>query len=296
MTIRVIFAPLMGRKSDKFVLSAAHSVARRFNAHVDAAFLGSDPRNAIPYLGENISGVVIERLIEQAESEVAERALEARTEFNEWREASGLVFADSVGDRLVITESENEIPSCSWQEIIGVPEYNAASAGKLADLTISTRGDTSGETENESLLEFAVMESSRPLLLAPPLQQDEIGKRVTVAWDGSPEAARAVGAAMPFLQTAEAVCAVAVTEEGKAGSSVDDLAHYLSWHGIQTDTRTSDVGDLSIGEAILGEALRESSDLLVMGAYGHNRYRELIFGGVTRYILDECMLPVLLAH
>ncbi len=296
MSIRVIFTPLSGRESDKSVLAAARAAARRFNAHVDVVSLRGDPRDAIPYLGEGVSGALVEEFIEQAERENIEQADKARAAFDRWREDAGFTLADSPGDNLAGPGTTEESATCSWREIAGSAEYAAASAGRLADLIITPRGDAAGEMENEGAFETALLRSGRPLLLAPPTPCEALGDNIAIAWDGSAEAARAVGAAMPFLRAADTVTAIAVAEEGKRGAPVEDLARYLSWHGVQANTRTVAADDRTIGEAILGEAMHESADLLVMGAYSHNRYRELIFGGATRYILDECALPVLLAH
>ena len=150
--------------------------------------------------------------------------------------------------------------------------------------------------ENEVAFETALLCSGRPLLLAPPTPREEIGTRVAIAWDGSAEAARAVGAALPFLHTAEVVTVISVAEDGKIESPVEDLARYLSWHGIQANTRNIGLDSRSVGEAILGAVRHESADMLVMGAYSHNRLRELVFGGATRYILNEGAMPVLMSH
>lgn len=194
------------------MLTAAHATAQRFNAHVNVAFIGADPQAAIPYLGEGISEAGIEGLIAQAASENAKLAGRARAEFNEWREAVGILSAEPKRDQIAALETEAEVPTCSWQEIVGVSSISTTSAASLADLVISSRGDTSGETENELLIERALMESGRPLLLAPSTRLDEIGNRITIAWDGSAEAARAIGVAMPFLRAAKSVNALKVTE------------------------------------------------------------------------------------
>ena len=110
------------------------------------------------------------------------------------------------------------------------------------------------------------------------------------------EETRAVGAALPFLQQAETVTALSVEEEDKPEAPGVDFAKYLAWHGVQINTLAIPLGSVTVGEAILGAAMRESADMLVMGAYGHNRFRELVFGGTTRYLLDEGGLPILMMH
>lgn len=296
MTIQVIFAPVSGKESDTFVLAAGRAIAQRFNAHIDVALLCPDPRSAIPYLGEAISGEVVEQLIAQAEADNTKLTSRARTGFEEWRDAAGMVMANTLSDRVAIAESEDAMPSCSWSEFVGAPESPVTSMGRLADLIIAPRGDIAQELENEMTFEAALLRSGRPLLMVPSEARKTIGNRIVVAWDGSLEATRALGAAMPFLRTAESVTVVTIAEEGKGGPSVEGLSGYLSWHGIQANTKSVEPEKLSIGEAIYSAALGEASDLLVMGAYSHNRYRELIFGGATRYILDKCSLPVLLSH
>ncbi|NKB60118.1 MAG: universal stress protein [Alphaproteobacteria bacterium] len=296
MTIQVIFAPVTGRKSDSSVLAAARGAAKRFNAHIDVVSLRADPRDAIPYLGEGISGALVEEFIAQAETENTEQAHKARAAFNEWRDAAGFVLADSMSDAVAIQGSTAEIPTCSWREVTGASDQTAASYGRLADLIVAPRGELANAVENEVAFETALLYSGRPLLLAPPTPQEEFGNRIAIAWDGSAEASRAVGAALPFLCTAEEVTAITVAEDNKVESPVEDLARYLSWHGVTANTRNVGLESRTVGEAILGAARHESADLLVMGAYSHNRFRQLVFGGATRYILDEGAMPVLMTH
>ena len=150
--------------------------------------------------------------------------------------------------------------------------------------------------ENEVAFETALLCSGRPLLLAPPTPREEIGTRVAIAWDGSAEAARAVGAALPFLHTAEVVTVISVAEDGKIESPVEDLARYLSWHGIQANTRNIGLDSRSVGEAILGAVRHESADMLVMGAYSHSRTCEMLTGGVTNSVLQHMTIPVQMSH
>ena len=281
MSVRVIFAPLTGRKSDKSVLATAAGTAKRFNAHIDIVSVRADPRDAIPYLGEGLSGALVEELIERAETKAGDRTRKARVGFDAWRDATGLVYADSRSDFVTARPTDDDGPSCSWREISGASNQTVATCGRLADLIVAPRGDLESDVEDEVALETALFHSGRPLLLAPPAPASEFGDRIAVAWDGSAEAARAVGAALPFLQRAETVTALSVEEEGKPEAPGAELAKYLAWHGVQLNTLSIPLGTVTVGEAILGAAMRESADMLVMGAYSHNRFRELVFGGTT---------------
>ena len=103
-----------------------------------------------------------------------------------------------------------------------------ATCGRLADLIVAPRGDIDSDVEDEVALETALFHSGRPLLLAPPTPSNDFGERIAIAWDGSAEAARAVGAALPFLQRAETVTAITIEEEDKAEAPAADLAANLA--------------------------------------------------------------------
>lgn len=296
VAIRVIFAPLTGRKSDASVLAAAEGLANRFDAHIDVVSLRADPRDAIPYMGEGLSGALVEDFIAQVEAETAEQGRRAHHDFDAWREKTGFAYAETRAAATDARGTGEDGPSCSWREMVGASDQSAAAAGRLADLIIAPRGKLEGEVENEVALEAALFDSGRPVLLAPSDPQSQFGNRIAVAWDGSAEAARALGAALPFLKTAESVTAISVAEDNKPNNTLEDLARYASWHGIQIDTNTVAPDTVTVGEALFGAVRRVSADMLVMGAYSHNRFRELVFGGTTRYILDESGMPVLMTH
>ncbi len=283
MVIRVIYAPLTGAGPDGLVLAAAGAVARQFNAHADVVFQCADPRAAIPYLGEGISGDAVAQFVESAEQENAELVLRARAEFDIWRGRAGLTLADA--------PARMDVATCSWRET----EAMIAGDAGLADLVIAAHGDSG--TDSESGFESSLMHGGRPVLLVRSPIGAKLGKRVLIAWNGRAEAVRAVAAAMPFLHDAQSVTAVIVPESGVPdGALGEDLARYLAWHGIALDINVAAEGSGPVGECLLNEAARRDADLLVMGAYGHSRLREYILGGATRYILDEGTIPVLMTH
>jgi len=288
MTIRVIFAPLTGRRADETVFATAAAAAKRFNAHVDTAFLRTDPRDAIPYLGEGISGALVDEFIQRAEQENVRQSHKARAAFDAWRGREAITLADA--------PSGSAEATCSWREVIGNADQNTEACGRLADLVIASRDATEGTVENEVAFEASLMHSGRPLLLAAPAPRSSLGDTIMIAWNGSAESARAVGAAIPFLEAAGSVTVVTGNEGELPGPGADDLNRYLSWHGISGKSRIVDVNDRPVGEVLLEAATEIKADLLVMGAYSHSRLREYIFGGATRYILDEGNLPVFMAH
>jgi nucleotide-binding universal stress UspA family protein len=141
----------------------------------------------------------------------------------------------------------------------------------------------------------------RPVLVVPYVfERRPIGRRILVAWNASREAARAVSDALPLLQRAAQVDVVAF-EPVKSGADHGeepgaDIALYLARHGVKVTVSRVDAPDLDVGNQLLSRAFDLSADLIVMGAWGHSRLRELILGGVTRTLLESMTVPVLMAH
>lgn len=154
----------------------------------------------------------------------------------------------------------------------------------------------------QNVVEDIILHSGRPVLMLPYAGRiDHIGRRILVAWDASVEAMHAVTAAIPFLKRAELV-QVAVfnpktgpSDHGEQAGT--DIGLYLARHGIKVEVAAQVTDpDLDIGNAILSQADDFDADLMVMGCYGHSRFREIVLGGATRTILASMTTPVLMAH
>ena len=142
---------------------------------------------------------------------------------------------------------------------------------------------------------------SRPALVVPFAGRcsDRIGENVLVAWNGSREAGRAVQDALPLLTMSGAVTVLLVDPEEDADVELaEDLVLHLGRHGLHAKTRVirHELATLSVSDTLLAQVAELDADLLVMGAYGHSRLREMILGGVTRDILRNVNIPVLMAH
>ncbi len=141
----------------------------------------------------------------------------------------------------------------------------------------------------------------RPVLVVPYAGRFEAcGRRVLVAWNASRAATRAVNDAMPLLAGAETVTVLCVDpdEDRRAHGDVPgaDVAVHLARHGVKARVESTASGGIGVGNAVLSRASDIGADLLVMGAYGHTRVRELLLGGATRTILESMTVPVLLSH
>ncbi len=151
------------------------------------------------------------------------------------------------------------------------------------------------------LAERLVLETGRPILVVPYAGEfTNVGKRVVVAWDTGRESVRAVNDAIPLMQNAKKVKVIAINphKKGKKHGEIpaDDITRHLKRHGIKAEADHFSTKGIDEGSLILNTAADEQADLLVMGAYGHHRFRELILGGVTRAIFEQMTMPVLMSH
>jgi nucleotide-binding universal stress UspA family protein len=173
---------------------------------------------------------------------------------------------------------------------------------RYADLNVFGQNDP--EVDDERSLDIAgtvLLGSGRPLLMVPYAGNfDNIGKKIIVAWNASRESTRAVFEVIPIMQTAETVEILAINsdETSEAGTPHPgaDIAAALARHGINAIVKTTSADDVAIGNTLLNYASDDGADLLVMGAYGHSRLREMIFGGATRSILEHMTVPVFMSH
>ena len=188
----------------------------------------------------------------------------------------------------------------SWAESDAVSPHRVVTRHAFAaDLVILGQQPPDSRPEGSVARDFVgsvLMDSGRPALVVPyigaPAQRDV----VMVAWKETRESARALTAAIPFLQRARQVY-LAIWNEGDAAQPDHaDVAGYLRKHGIEALFRPCGPAPARLGESILSAAADLSADLLVMGCYGHSRARERVFGGATRAVLDTMTMPVLMAH
>jgi nucleotide-binding universal stress UspA family protein len=182
------------------------------------------------------------------------------------------------------------------------PDGGLVLQARYADLVVvsQTDPDDPGASLASDLPEYVMLNSARPVLIVPHAGQfNQIGKNVLVAWDGSMEATRAISNAMPILKRAKNVMLALFNP----GAQLDvhgeqpgaDIALFLARHHIKIEVVQKNTSS-DIGNALLSTTADLQSDLIVMGGYGHTRFREVILGGVTMTILNSMTIPVLMSH
>lgn len=189
--------------------------------------------------------------------------------------------------------------SAEWRAVEGDAVDVLQLHGRHADLVVLGQTDPDAPaTVNLNFAGRVVLSLGRPVLTVPYVGKFEtLGERVLVAWDGSRTAARALGDALPLLQMAKAVSVLSLDpDESHAAMAGVDIAGHLARHGVNVEAQHMRSGEIGAGAALLSRAADFGADMLVMGAYGHARWRELVLGGVTEHMLDHMTVPVFMSH
>ena len=286
MPIRKLLLPLIGTAAGESAISTALIVARQWNAHIQALHVRTDSRDVAPLAGEGLSGAMIQEMMQATEKESGERSSAVRAMFERAIDAAGI--------RIEHPAAKSDHPTALFSETVGREEDVVAQQARLADMTIVPHPESGDEVSSSDALHAVLFDSGRPVLIAPHDAPASVGTRVAVAWNGTGEGSAAVQAALPWLRDAHAVRILSAAEYQRNGPPARDLAAYLALHGVVAELATFRPVDRDVGAGMLAAAREFGADLLTMGAYSHSRLRQLILGGVTRHVLENATLPVLM--
>ena len=276
MSYKRIMVPVNGVDDAGYALSLAFDIDGRLDGEVVGLHATPDTASTLPYLGESMSGALVENMISAMDSAAETHRQAAQAAFDKALQASN----GGTGHMDVHH---------------GLEENVLAHYGRLADLIVVPRPPSETALSESPALQAAIMDTGRPVLVAPPGPVRPLGGKIMVAWNGSPQAARALAAALPLLHQAEAITLLSIAEDSEAGPTAQDAAEYLAAHGCQAQA-VSQSRHHPVGEELLLAAHKQKADLLVMGAYTHKRIRELIFGGATLEALLDATIPILMVH
>ncbi len=268
---------LDGSDADEARIVQAESIASRHNAFLTGLYC-----NTLPEI--------------MFASEAGMASLDMISQMQDISRAEGDAKAKVLAGRFVRLSVGNEIHRFDvYSSQMGPTLANEA---HTSDLFIATRPHGHRNSHTEAL-EHVLFNSGRACLFLPPLGGPHPFDNVVLAWRNSREAARAVSEALPILIAAKKVTIAMVIEDAPPEQGDvppgADIKRYLTRHGVATKLRTL-TGSSRVGEALLGEVEKTKADLLVMGGYGHSRFREWVLGGATRDILTQAEIPVLIAH
>lgn len=248
-------------------------LAERFGAELEVLRPCLSPEQRLPYATE-LSPVYFEQL-----TDVGTKQLEAeKRQARQWLETAAPQFP-KVKAKLLTLE--------------GLIGPTVAVRAKVSDLAVMPSIAAKEDEFWGATRDAALFQSGRPVLIVPDEAGDHIGETVVIGWKDAVESVRAVVAATPFLTTAKRVRLLSIKED-REDATLPAMADYLRKAGLAVEAVTLPQDSREVGDILLDAA--GSGVLLVMGAYGHWRWREWVFGGATLYVLRRTDVPVLMVH
>ena len=281
MGMKTILVPTENHDAMQSALETALLLARRYDSYIEGFAL----RWGINEFVALDIGVALPP--ETYKLDLVEQTKQAR-----------LVF-ESFMQQQHVPRSIGATGSLSFGWLDDVPEGDSfvGSYGRVFDVIVMSKPGENSTRRHNGAIESGLFESGRPILISPPTPPRQIATNVLIAWNCSTEQARAIALAMPLLERADRVTVLTVAG-GTAvpGPPAQQLIRYLQCNGIAAVPMTVKLDGRNTGETILATADSLGCDLLIKGAYTQSRFRQMIFGGATRHVLENATLPVLLAH
>ena len=290
MSIKTIMVPVTSTEAATPALDTAFDVANLFGAQIIGLHVRPHPNLAMPHM---MPPMPMDYVRESADAIVKagrERAAELRN-----------FFHDACAKRQVPVFPENELAGRSetgaaWREKEGFVPDDIGVEARTADLIVVAQAGEDAWQSDRDMVEAVLLVSGHPVLIVPKDGSGALTRNAVIAWNGSAEASQAVSAALPFLERADKVTVLTVGNGAQGAPDAEDTASFLARHGIEADTDFAPADDQTVGEALLDVARERGAGLIVMGAYSHSRLREMVFGGVTRDMLNHADRPVLMTH
>ncbi len=279
MAFKSILTILTDPKAAASQIDASVALARREDAHLDVLCIGID-RTQTGYYYAGATAVLTQEAYNQAkeDSAEAEAAVRKRLDAEDIRWAVDTAVAQ-----------------------IGALGGPVAMLARFSDLVVLTKPyGKNGGPAAEAILEAALFEGRAPVLVLPDgMSGADFGNRVVLAWNQSDEALMAARAALPLLKSAAEVDITIIDPPAHSPERSDPggmLSQYLARHGVHAEVSVLAKTLPRTSEVISRHARDVNADLIVMGAYGHSRFREAILGGATRNMLEMAEVPVFMAH
>lgn len=265
-----IMAPMSGGEADRRIVAAAGAIAEGFGAELACVYTPADVADLIPWMGDGFMGGVQATAVESI-----------RVAAQEGEAAAKGVFQDCAHGR----KSFIVLKSPVWTGL--------AMEGRLSDVVVFDDAAARGKGSLAEAFQQVVAAEQRPTIVARAGLK--VGGVVAVAWDGGKEASRAMRTALPLLQKASSVVILTAPTSSSRKCDPPRLQAFLSARGVASDLEVLNPAG-EVAPAIVAAAVAAAADILVVGAFGHPRLREFIFGGATRTFLNADSPSLFLSH
>ena len=286
MFMKAIYLALSGETEADAAAHAAFALAKAFNAHITGSDTVAETGPFLDQTGVGMMATYYDELYQTAEKVQAHKRSVANELFEKVRGAHQVALK-STGD--------DEKATCHWHAHDGDPSV-VARLGRLADVIVLACPGERASFADLRTLEQAVFDARRPVLMVPKDTDFDPTASVVVAWNGSAEAARALINAIPLITKAGKALLVQVGDLDSDGTPMADAEAYLTLHGINVESKHLDRGKQAVVDTLMAQCKESGAGCLVMGAYTHNPWREMVLGGVTQSMTKQAPLPVFFAH
>jgi nucleotide-binding universal stress UspA family protein len=279
-----------GADSDERVFETARAAALPFAAHLNFLhiYVGAGQAAVNSPHTEFASGPSLSHALRQLEAQAKERSTKAEEHVRAFCARSGIASCDTPAPSDQVTASWQEETNDAMQRVIFHARHN--------DLAVVGRAKRPNGLPSD-FLERLLLGCGRPILIAGERPPQTLTGTVMVCWRETPDAARAVAAALPLLQKAKRAIFASVAENDSINpDAMADIVRQFSWSGVAVEMRLIAPDGRAPQELLTAEAEASGVDLVVMGAYGHSRMRELLFGGFTQSFVNGAARPVLMMH
>lgn len=286
---KVLLVPLAGDAHDEPVLSTALLTASMFDGHLQILHVRPDVRSDLAALASADMGMAagLDSTLARMEADAAAHEQAAEQRCRAFFARANVPLAETPGPIS---------PTYEWLAETGSEADWVAELGRAADMLVVGRSLEGGMIALD-LMEAALMDTGKPVLIAPDHVPPRLDGTIGIAWKDTREAAAAVRSSLPFIRSAAKVLLFTVEE---AADSTDRshlrVARSLRWHNPNVGLEVVRRDGRASADALLAAAAKADCSLLVMGGYGHTRLREAVFGGFTRAVLEHAPMAVLMAH
>jgi nucleotide-binding universal stress UspA family protein len=210
-------------------------------------------------------------------------------------------YAKAIEEQFIEAANKSAIPY-DWKMVEGLDLDFVIENARYTDMVVAPAVYSHyGDQASHHLCDYFATNLGRPLLITPDLKKAfDIPNRIVIAWNESHEAARAVHDALPILKRAKHIQIISVSKSDKTEKEniirCEQLQRHLNHHNIHAEVFAPDKSPKGVGYTIFESALEYNAELIVMGAYGHSRFKEIILGGTTKYLIENSTLPLFVSN
>lgn len=274
MEYKKLFFPIGGGEELRGRIHGALLIAKHFNCDIEIFKSQAKPSQIMKF-DDSLPAAVLKELNAMAKDKLESDLHIHETIFKEEIKKTG-----NLKSTAKITTGEGYRSKLIEQE------------SKFCDLVLVS---TPHNNRITATFETTITKSGKPALMFPREMKEFKTENILIGWNNSPEAARAVSEAIPILKSAKKVHIISSKEFIKKTNQMEKLQDYLAMHGIKTSFELVKTTKKP-GQALLNNAKEGNFDLIVAGAFGHRGFKDLMFGGTTKYMLEHTDIPIFMAH